>query len=260
MAKTKAGLHKEISAIFDGVPIPKSDGVKQASSKPAPSRIGYVPLKPTAPYPQTQTPAVPKPHAPVQPLPHLASDKHPNIGVQAAEQSFHQPFWTRITSKLSVDKAGVSPARQKATVIAVLILFIILVFVLIRTFGTGAFPQSSDELATIELAKTPAVVKSDIRIDWQVPPLYPKDLRDPTEFDSVAPGQADIAKLSTAELIVTGITYSKDEQYAIVGTQIVRDGDMVSGATVVRISEDRVEFEMDGKRWSQTVQSVEKER
>ena len=39
--RDKAGLHKEISSIFKGVPIPQTDGGQEPSGTPAPERTGY---------------------------------------------------------------------------------------------------------------------------------------------------------------------------------------------------------------------------
>ncbi len=46
----------------------------------------------------------------------------------------------------------------------------------------------------------------------------------------------------------------EDTPHAVVGSQIVREGEKVSGATVVKIDKESVTFEMDGKRWMQTIQ------
>jgi hypothetical protein len=50
---------------------------------------------------------------------------------------------------------------------------------------------------------------------------------------------------------VTAIMYSDDKPTAIVGDQLVHDGDIVCGVRVVRIHKDMVEFEKNGKAWSQ---------
>ena len=51
MAKNKSrrGLHKEITSIFDGVPLPKGDGHKQPQQAPRPDR--KVPKLPRQPEP-----------------------------------------------------------------------------------------------------------------------------------------------------------------------------------------------------------------
>jgi len=56
------------------------------------------------------------------------------------------------------------------------------------------------------------------------------------------------------QLIVKGILVSIDRSSAVVDTQIVYEGDKVSGATIVKINKSSVEFEKDGKRWEQGVQ------
>lgn len=45
MAKQKAGLHKEISEILDGVQIPEKNSTLQTQAS-APELIGYVPPEP----------------------------------------------------------------------------------------------------------------------------------------------------------------------------------------------------------------------
>ncbi|MHC4426796.1 MAG: hypothetical protein ACYSYV_11975, partial [Planctomycetota bacterium] len=51
--------------------------------------------------------------------------------------------------------------------------------------------------------------------------------------------------------LVTGIARSDDRSSAIIGTQIVREGQSIHGIKVVKIHKDKVEFEKNGKRWTQ---------
>jgi len=55
-------------------------------------------------------------------------------------------------------------------------------------------------------------------------------------------------------LKVRGIAYSYDRPSAVIGTTIVHEGDVVLGATIVRISRASVEFEVNGETWAQKVQ------
>ena len=48
-------------------------------------------------------------------------------------------------------------------------------------------------------------------------------------------------------LILNGIFFSGDEGYALVNNHIVKEGDVVNGATVKRITVDEVEAEVDGE-------------
>ncbi len=51
--------------------------------------------------------------------------------------------------------------------------------------------------------------------------------------------------------LVTGIVRSRDSSTAVIGTQVVREGDTIDGVTIVRIHDDKVEFEKQGQRWTQ---------
>jgi len=54
--------------------------------------------------------------------------------------------------------------------------------------------------------------------------------------------------------LVTGILYSEDKPSAVVGSQIVHEGDTLCGVNVVKIYKNKVEFEKSGKRWTQLVE------
>lgn len=54
-------------------------------------------------------------------------------------------------------------------------------------------------------------------------------------------------------LVVKGIAYSKSNASALIGGEVVHEGDTVSGAQVVKITRDTVEFEMNGTTWTQGV-------
>jgi hypothetical protein len=63
--------------------------------------------------------------------------------------------------------------------------------------------------------------------------------------------QAEPAK--SEKPVVTGIIYSTDNPCAVVDNRIVSVGDVADGATIVKINPSSVEFEMDGKKWTQIV-------
>jgi len=52
---------------------------------------------------------------------------------------------------------------------------------------------------------------------------------------------------------ISSIVVSEDNHSALIGTKLVREGDIIDGVTVVKIHEDEVEFEKNGKRWAQKV-------
>jgi len=51
--------------------------------------------------------------------------------------------------------------------------------------------------------------------------------------------------------LVNGIVSSEDGFCALIGIEVVREGDTIDGITIVKIHPDKVEFEKDGKRWTQ---------
>jgi hypothetical protein len=52
---------------------------------------------------------------------------------------------------------------------------------------------------------------------------------------------------------VTGILYSEDNPTALIGHQIVHEGDAVDGVSVIKIHKNKVEFAKNGRRWTQAV-------
>lgn len=56
--------------------------------------------------------------------------------------------------------------------------------------------------------------------------------------------------------LVTGIVYSADKPSAVVDRKIVHEGDVIYGATVVKIYRDSIKFSETGKNWEQKVQQT----
>ena len=53
--------------------------------------------------------------------------------------------------------------------------------------------------------------------------------------------------------VVNGILFSIEKPSAVLDGQIIKEGDVVYGAKVVKIHRATVEFEKNGKRWRQWV-------
>jgi len=159
-----------------------------------------------------------------------------------------QKMWQQIQGKLFLPKPGISSARQKTMAILIPVLFIVLIFVLVQVFG-----PSGRKIKAITKNNTTNIVGAgaNSKIDWQIPALYPTTLRDPMQLGSTATIQAEPGKL-----IVRSIVYSENRSKSSVsiGNQIVHEGETVLGATVVKINKNSVEFEMNGKKWTQQVQ------
>lgn len=264
--KKKAGLHKDISSIFDGVPIPNADGAQKAAGDPRASQANQSgseisassPLNPQIPSGKTAA----------------NQDK-----AGAATRGSRQGRFQQMSKKLFAPKPGVSTGRQKVMVVLVPILFIIMIIVLAKSLGISSRkpdrPVEPTQAAAVPVAGSVSVPGSvsdpDTEIVWKMPEPYPTMLRDPMEMPvemadrMKAEAQAKtISRIGTQTtesaidrngiLLVKGILYSDDNPTAVVGTAIVHIGDKILDATVVKINKGSVEFEKDGKRWTQTLQ------
>lgn len=249
MAKYEAGLHKKISTIFGGVSISRNDNTGQLpaaskgespdSASPKPSIIG-----------QSLSSSLP-PRQITQPSPQAVSSKQPvatGAPVKNSEHVSWRQCWKRIENKLFATKAGVDTNKQKKMVILMPVLLAIFIFIIVRVSNQPS-PKAAhaQDLGAENVAGSVAI--SEKKINWQIPEPYPTTLRDPMQAGLSAGGQG-----GNGSLIVKGIVYSEDRSSAVVGSQIVHQGDKISGTTVVKINKNDVEFEMDGKTWTQEVQ------
>jgi hypothetical protein len=267
MLKYKAGLHKNVSAIFNGVSLPTKNDIAQPSpATPEQKQQDYsVSKPPVVPEMPTQKPPVAEPPAQKLPAPsHMtptkpkpkqskaAPAKHPkaNTAIKSAGQTPWQRTLGKIQNKFFAPKAAVSTARQKVMVILIPVLFIALIFVFIQVFSTPS--RKITGRGKTGPVKAGAAV-SDSKVEWKVPEPYPTTLRDPMQFGPVR-SQDGEAGVNAAGIIVKGIVYSKDNPCAVIGDQILHQGDKVLGVAIVKINENSVVFEVNGKRWTQKVQ------
>jgi len=263
MAKKRTGLQSEIAGIFSGVPVPKKGGKRSQSDSPAPKpdspaakpvdpaskRSGSVIPKPVTPQPQV--PVAPVPKKIEEPLP--AAPKPKVVEVKAPERITKQvpkKIPRRRKDKSFASKSGVSSSRQKAGITLFVIFSTALVIVLLRPYFTSSRNTTSRNTRQVD-AGTSAV--ANIEIDWPVPPVYSEDLPDPMVLGK-APQPTIIE--SSQDIVVRGIVVSEDRKYAVVGTNYLQEGGIVPGTKirVIKINPNSVEFEEDGKTWTQKVE------
>ena len=142
--------------------------------------------------------------------------------------------------------------RQKVMLLLIPVLAIVL-WRLVRE-PLQAVPVQASETVENQAAVAPAV--EEIEIHWERPPVYQPTARDPMQLVPSAVATEEPTPTWTRErvnLVLQGILYSEDRPMAMIGTNLVREGEQIAGVTVVKINPDRVEFEMDGQRWEQTV-------
>jgi hypothetical protein len=144
--------------------------------------------------------------------------------------------------------------RQKLMVALIPILAIAMIFLLKNPLGMRPTAKG----AGVQPNETARAVIPDVEIAWTIPAPYKFGGRDPMRpvpppVEDKSQGTAVRPTETPVELTVTGILYSDDNPAAIVDTQVVHEGQQVSGATVKKIDRDGVEFERNGRTWKQTV-------
>jgi hypothetical protein len=269
MSKHRPGLHKNISSIFNGVPVSQDNGADQAGPPPAAEeQTNYGPpshLTGTTAENQTPEPSPPKAeptieHRPEPEIIEKPSFEKPKVEMPKAEKpkaekpkaekhkgpkALEQTI-ARIKEKLFAPKPGVNPARQKMMVILMPVMFIGMIIAFYKVLGSG--PKGATPPPTITPSN--AVAAASSQIDWQIPPLYPETLRDPMKVGSVT----TTTDGEIGQITVKGIVYSEDDPSAIIGSEILHEGDKVSGATIIKINKNSVEFEMNGRKWTEKIQ------
>jgi hypothetical protein len=291
LEKNKAGLQKKVSSVFKGVPLPQGSAARQTPEAPTPGQIPGGPPKPTAPDRQPQSSLMRKLHqaeekpgnaivngatkaspesAPVadrkqqQPAAkEIHETRMPLKKAASAKQSKVTPLaepagpnlWRQINDKLFAPKPGVSPTRQKAMVILIPILAIIMIFAFRQVLSTS--PHKT-QAATGDETLPPLGAKSSGQIDWQVPAPLPATMRDPIKLVEQSPPNSTepngtAAEPKTSVINVRDIIYSKDKPSAFVNSRIVHVGDKVGGATIIQITKNSIEFEKNGKKWVKDV-------
>ncbi|MBN1509123.1 MAG: hypothetical protein JW955_19915 [Sedimentisphaerales bacterium] len=73
---------------------------------------------------------------------------------------------------------------------------------------------------------------------------------DYSEADSIRLRQDSPEVIPSADDEQAVIAFPKEVYGEIIEKQLVREGGVINGATVVKIHKDTVEFEKDGKRWT----------
>ncbi|MHC4751568.1 MAG: hypothetical protein ACYTFW_17060 [Planctomycetota bacterium] len=253
---------QEKAAQEQAAPIPSSQEPTVAQPTAPESTVAQPTIpEPSAPEPTVAQPAVPEPTAPRPQTIEESELKQPLELVQEAssakvlEARVPEPRAREIPSKVSrrrkekvfVPKTAVKPKRQTTSIVLVIFLSIVLVFVLVRPFSMFRRNTTTPNVPGPTNVIMPA--KADIEIPWTDPPIYPADLRDPMVLAS----QKQIIT-ETHDLVVKGISYSEDRRYAVIGIQTLQEGDVIFDTTIIKINPNNVEFEKDGKRWTQEVE------
>lgn len=255
MAKKRTGLQSEIAGIFSGVPVPKKGG-KRSQSDGSATKSDTPTTKPVDPAQERSGSVIPKPVAPQpkkieEPVP--AAPKPKVVEIKAPEQftkKIPKKVKRKRKDKIFAPKSGVSASRQKVSIVLFIVFSAALVIVLLRPYYTSRRNTAS---RTAKQADERTATVANIEIDWPIPSVYSESLRDPMQLDSSPPPPP---VESSEGVVVRGIVVSEDRKYAVIGTQYLQEGGIVPGTKirVKTINPSSVEFEEDGKVWTQKVE------
>lgn len=81
------------------------------------------------------------------------------------------------------------------------------------------------------------------------PPAQPQAAETPAVVPPAEPVPApepEVQKPQPPDLVLNGVFVSEQESYALINNRIVRKGEQIEGATVVRIGMDEVELDFEG--------------
>lgn len=249
----KSGLHKQISSIFEGAPAPDNtvDNSRSVMRRIADDDAS---AQPTA----VPSVAVSTPRGGSFHPDRVVPRPKPAPKVQMAEASALLKKNTRSAAKKKTADTPSAKSRQKMMTVLVGVLSLVFVGVMVVSFG-GIGQTNPVPAQTAAPAASP---KTESRCDpesWVFPEPLPAQMRNPLVIPKpipvATPEDAEAVEVALIpQLSVRGIVYSDKKPSAIIDDTIVLEGQSVNGVKVVKVTRDAVEFEKDGKRWTQGVQ------
>lgn len=244
MAKErKAGLHKKVSSIFDGVSVSKdgSGDSKKNQSPPSPREKSLPSRRSSSVY----------------------SDREKGAGKAGG-------FFSQLQKKLLTAPPGTSPTKHKLTIMVLPILAVVFIFIISGMFTSAPSAKPKEKIDKTpapsgEISKvTPKVEKTLVvesrPIDWQIPKPYTSQLRDPMYIEpEKEPEIIEIIEetIFVVKSILQGpagrssvIGVKRSQTSEATGVKIVHEGETFLGATVIKINPDSVVFEENGNQWT----------
>ena len=266
MDKRKAGLHRKVSSIFDGVPVQKGgDAAGPDANRPSPptgSDDVRLQGSEASRYDVAHKPTL------AERLMGRGGGKVPSPQSVVARGAGKTEF------KLSGKIPGVSDAKRKMLIALLPILLIVLCVALYPTlYPASRLAKTITDLAGVDLDGPGQMGAMNNLVVWEVPPAYPGQLRDPMDVRTAEERVAADAKLEDVagdgetlvddveaeeidvgkDIRIRSIYFSQEGKSIVVGEEILYEGDVFAEATVLKITEAEVEFERNGVRFSRTL-------
>jgi hypothetical protein len=271
VAKKKSGLHKKISAIFDGVPWHGHKAPKESPPRIEKADTQNTPSEPVKPFSPIQAPNPPSQPTPVQSAP-TAPKEAPHRQHEHAEPKYQPPPREaklpirekpkpQKKTKPKVSAAEQAEVRRQRIMMAV-------VFVLVPVFAWRAFIifKPFDNSGNSKGSKIPNKAISTIKIDWPDPGSYPANLRDPMKFGRTGLYFRNTGgggyNPQTGEVDLKGFLFSEDRPVAIIGQEYIGKGEKIpgTGINVIDIDKERgvVKFQNQETKeeWEQKPKSI----
>ena len=221
--KRKSGLHKRVSSIFGGVSPSDSPSVKTPIANNEVGKAGA-----------------------------LSSDiSVSETGGHAAKPAYqqHQPPTSELGLKAVVK---ISPAftedqeyaaSQRRKLYISVGLFVVLMLVLYFNFYKPGANKKVN--ADVKTPPQPGIIAKDVEIRWPKPELWTDDIRDP-----MIRGSKQAHWDQPGSLVLRGIVHQpQGRSQALIGIEILYEGDEIEGWTVKEISADLVKLQnSDGEK------------
>lgn len=249
--KSKVGLHKKVSSIFDGMPdtgqsTPNPTGSNSGSAPAAGSPSNTTPATGSAPQAPASNNYTPNPSG-------AGSNTAPKTPTRDTTKTKPAPQKNQ-TVVVRKNKKGKTDPHQTKMMVLVGILAVAFIGVLFFALGGSTQPTGKTKATQNQQANQAQALAAKAEITWEKPQPWPEDIRDPMQFGKIQASPAGSQQTDFSECVVKGIVFSSTRPTAIIGDQIVAVGEVVNGITVVKINKDSVEFEKDGETWTQQVQ------
>lgn len=154
--------------------------------------------------------------------------------------------FAQIKEKLFTGEQG---KKNKKMIILMPVLIIVLIFVVTRAFKQPASASADGILLSAKTTEAAKTVGSMLKINWKIPDLIPASLRDPMKACS-----SSASKQTPDNIVIKGILYSTEKPSVLIDNKILHQGDKVGSSTIIKINKKEVEFELNGKTWTQSIQ------
>jgi len=259
MAKRKSGLGKSISSIFDGSTGPDKDSAtrqpdgtldaleKSSDFSSTKDTTGNSHIEKA--YSADDRDVTSSGYFP------NAQKKHTKIR-QDTKKRFSSPAGSpkkhlnqnRQTKHLS-SRQQVSQNRRTSSVVVALLLAFVAVFAWLKVFtGSPAATKTSNKTNAASTVKKD-VSPGTITINWERPVEYTLSRNPMTR------GTGKTFAMTEQDIIITGIVSSEETGFTAVLSDgsIIHTGDEIHGIKILDIKSKSVEFEKDGRRWTQTI-------